>query len=93
VAENVYTRREAVQVKIKKRWLNGIVVELGKSSERADWVRVELDTGPVLWLKTNAPELRKWGEGKRAPDKPVRRGKRQRIRYCRAGFSGAVRRP
>jgi hypothetical protein len=85
MAENVYTRAEAVQVKIGKRWRNATVVGVEAA---LGGVQVELESGETLTLHRASPELRKWGAGRPSDAKPRVKRRAQRIRYTRSGYTG-----
>jgi hypothetical protein len=85
-----YTKGEGAQVFTLGRWRNGDVSRVSKDGLT---VEVTVSASLKVTLSARSPELRKWGEGKLARDKPASRGRAQRIRYVRAGYTGAPRKP
>lgn len=83
--DNVYTQHESVQFKLGNRWRNGTVAEV---RQRGTFVEVniaylERGRSAHLLMDAQSPDLRKWGQGKLAKERPPMKGYKPPQRFRR----------
>jgi hypothetical protein len=84
-----YTIPEAVQIRIGNRWRNGTVRAIKQRGSFVEITAEYLERGKParVLLDAESPDLRKWGEGKIAKERPPMKGykpRKGRVRYQRA---------